>query len=47
MKRGETIIVSIVFMAIGVLYHVHTYTVAVSNHVLYMNQVPEKLYFGQ
>jgi hypothetical protein len=31
----------------GVLYHVHTYTTYSSYHLFYMNQVPEKQYFGQ
>jgi hypothetical protein len=31
----------------GVLYHVHTYTVTISYHLLYMNEVPERLYLSQ
>ena len=29
----------------SVLYHVSVYTVGVSNHQLYMNQVPENFYY--
>ena len=42
MEKGETIVFLMVFE--GVLYHSCTYTVVFSYHLLYINQVPEKLY---
>jgi len=44
LKRAETRIIPTIFN--GVLYHVHTYTVTIYYNSLYMNQVPEELYFG-
>jgi hypothetical protein len=45
LKRAETIDILIAFN--GSLYQANTYTVTVSYHLLYMNQVPEQLYLDQ
>ena len=42
LKRAKKSFIPIIFK--GVLYQVCTYTVTVSYHSLYMNQVPEKFY---
>jgi hypothetical protein len=43
LKRAETAVILIVFKC--VLYHVHAFSVTVSHHSLFFNQVPEKLYY--
>jgi hypothetical protein len=45
LRRAETSVILIVLSGVGVLYHVRVYTVTVFDHTLYMNLVPEKVYY--